>query len=240
MASGSAARAAFASFGVWDGVCPNEPAACGAPAIQLHPDAAGIYTIRTIDRRVTIDIFVTNPRVVDRYLELTARFSWDPNVSSGANRTAEFDILHGKQDQIRWQLPFDTWPTEGRATFTLTEAGPDIPGTNRIVVEVPFTAIVDPARPGPELRVGSCALSDYRSLEALVPASIRFTNTAPTGRRLFWMNYAGQRVLFNTLAPLASVTQPTFMSHWWLVADESDNCTGFYRPEYGSSVVTIR
>lgn len=49
---------------------------------------------------------------------------------------------------------------------------------------------------------------------------------------IFWLDYNGQRVLYNTLAPGQSYVQQTFLTHPWVIADGSTPavCQNIYLP----------
>ena len=240
--SGSTARASIAEFSVFDGVCGNLPDPCAGSIPRLVPDGSGSYQVRNTDRRVTTDVVVANPRVLNRYLKLVVTFSFEPRSVSGTDALPEFGVAYGEQSAIRLRFFWGTWPIGGRTTFTLSETGPDMPATgNSIVVDLPFTATVDPGKPGPELFAGSCDFeSGALSIGGYGPSSILFTNASSAPRKIFWLDAAGRRQLINTLAPQAAYTQSTAYSQAWLVADESDRCLALYRTEYGPTMVTIR
>ena len=97
--------------------------------IDVTRDDAGVYQLTAPDRRVTVDVALSNPRIQDRYLKLTVTYSWLPRVfSDGADRE-EFGVLYGDRSEIRERLLFDasSWPADGRLDLVLTERGLDIP-----------------------------------------------------------------------------------------------------------------
>ena len=49
-------------------------------------------------------------------------------------------------------------------------------------------------------------------------------NTGPESRRIFWIDQQGKRKFYKELGPHASIPQPTFAGHVWLVAREDDRC----------------
>jgi uncharacterized protein (TIGR03437 family) len=69
--------------------------------------------------------------------------------------------------------------------------------------------------------------------------TVTFINAAAAPVRIFWLNYSGQRVLYNTLAPGESYSQQTFATHPWLVANRNDACIGIYVAGGGAGRVRV-
>lgn len=66
--------------------------------------------------------------------------------------------------------------------------------------------------------------------------TIRFTNSAEGRVTVYWLDRQGSRVEYKKLAKGESYTQPTFVTHPWLIANEQDQCMGIYLPEQGGTV----
>lgn len=66
--------------------------------------------------------------------------------------------------------------------------------------------------------------------------NIRFTNSAEGRVTVYWLDRQGSRVEYKKLAKGESYTQPTFVTHPWLIANEQDQCMGIYLPEQGGTV----
>lgn len=66
--------------------------------------------------------------------------------------------------------------------------------------------------------------------------NIRFTNNAEGRVTVYWLDRQGSRVEYKKLAKGESYTQPTFVTHPWLIANEQDQCMGIYLPEQGGTV----
>jgi hypothetical protein len=71
-----------------------------------------------------------------------------------------------------------------------------------------------------------------KSLEGNVTTSVQFQNqTTGTGNvYVYWINYAGQRVFYNSLTPNQSYVQQTYLTHPWVVTDGANNCLGIWLP----------
>ena len=69
-----------------------------------------------------------------------------------------------------------------------------------------------------------------RSLAGDQSTSISFTNDGGEPVRLYWLDYNGDRVPYETLAPGATVQRQTYVTHPWIVADTSDKCRAIYLP----------
>jgi hypothetical protein len=89
------------------------------------------------------------------------------------------------------------------------------------------------------LSVSCAAESSLRSPASRLPLRLQFTNTTRSVRKVFWLSYSGQRVLYSTLQPGASYLQSTFVSHICLIADAGGSCVEVFRPGGGESRVTI-
>lgn len=92
-----------------------------------------------------------------------------------------------------------------------------------------------------ELTARSCADErSLRSVEGRTLSEIVFVNLSSGQRKVYWLNYSGQRQLYNTLAPQRQYTQPSYLTHPWVVTDASDTCLGIYVPESQSRRAVLR
>ncbi|HUI05405.1 MAG TPA: hypothetical protein VL486_00205 [Verrucomicrobiae bacterium] len=73
----------------------------------------------------------------------------------------------------------------------------------------------------------------------LVPTAIVFVNRSPGVRRVYWLNFKGERQLYLTLKPGESGDQKTYLGHPWVVTDDHDNALGLYYPDGQTRVVTL-
>ncbi|MBF2053069.1 MAG: hypothetical protein IGS03_06335 [Candidatus Sericytochromatia bacterium] len=66
--------------------------------------------------------------------------------------------------------------------------------------------------------------------------NIKFSNNAEGRVTVYWLDRQGSRVEYKKLAKGESYTQPTFVTHPWLIANDQDQCLGIYLPEQGGTV----
>jgi von Hippel-Lindau disease tumor supressor len=81
--------------------------------------------------------------------------------------------------------------------------------------------------------------SQRPSVASDVAATIKFDNGRSTPVRIYWLDFAGRRVLYQTIAAGQTLYQPTFQSHRWVVATEDDQCVGVYEPIGTRAIVEI-
>jgi von Hippel-Lindau disease tumor supressor len=76
-----------------------------------------------------------------------------------------------------------------------------------------------------------------RSHSSIDRTSISFRNERLGRINVFWIDYAGQRQFYRTLAPGQSQTFQTYATHPWVVTDASGNCLGVNFADVGTSSV---
>ena len=69
--------------------------------------------------------------------------------------------------------------------------------------------------------------------------SIHFENASAQTINLYWLNYSGERVLYNVLSPGDSRDRPTYVTHPWVITDAEGNCLAVYRSRGAFSTVTF-
>ena len=74
-----------------------------------------------------------------------------------------------------------------------------------------------------------------RSLSGVTPVEVQFTNATCSSVRVYWLDYQGVRVLYTTLAPHTSYVQQTWLTHPWVIADESDRALMIFLPDPAAS-----
>jgi hypothetical protein len=62
------------------------------------------------------------------------------------------------------------------------------------------------------------------------PTTITFTNKSNATVRIYWLNFNGDRILYGTLKNGQVLSQPTYLTHPWVVANTSDQCEAIYMP----------
>ena len=81
--------------------------------------------------------------------------------------------------------------------------------------------------------------STLHSLSGLDPATISFSNSTDSARNVYWLNYSGKRVFYQTLAPGGSCRIGTYLTHPWVITDANSACVAIYRPAPGESFAII-
>lgn len=81
--------------------------------------------------------------------------------------------------------------------------------------------------------------SKLRSFNGLTPSRIQFSNETHSTRRVYWLDYSGKRIFYQTMPPGTSYTQDTYLTHPWLVTDSAGTCVGLFQPVSGSSQARI-
>jgi hypothetical protein len=86
----------------------------------------------------------------------------------------------------------------------------------------------------------SCSMeSTIRSTAGDSPTTIQFTNRTTQTVRVFWLDYEGKRVLYNTLEAGATYVQGTFLTHPWILVGADETCYGIWLPTTGASSVGV-
>ncbi len=73
----------------------------------------------------------------------------------------------------------------------------------------------------------ACEITQSRSLEGTTTSTIEFVNATGGPVRTYWLDYAGQRVLYETIPAGQSFVQDTWLTHPWVVLDAADGCVGY-------------
>jgi hypothetical protein len=55
-------------------------------------------------------------------------------------------------------------------------------------------------------------------------ATITFSNQTTQTLKIYWLDYTGARKPYGEVAPGATTTQATFVGHYWMLADATDQC----------------
>jgi hypothetical protein len=98
----------------------------------------------------------------------------------------------------------------------------------------------DAAAAGP-LKAQSCTMEHrLRSLQGAVSTKIRFINRTAHAVHVYWLNYQGKRVLYQTLGPGQSYVQQTYLTHLWVVTTVNGRCRAIYRPTRAAASAVIR
>jgi hypothetical protein len=90
---------------------------------------------------------------------------------------------------------------------------------------------------------GECSCSLEPSLKSLrgdTKATVTFQNLSGGTIRAYWLNYLGQRVLYRQIDGGGGYTQPTFITHPWVLVDAAGECRKIVLPGASAKVVDIR
>ena len=116
-----------------------------------------------------------------------------------------------------------------------------VPGSPFPAGGEPFSITVGSAPRLPELVALPCSQeSSLKSIQAMTATSILFANTTSQDRKVYWLDYNGNRVLYSTLSSGAGYVQSTFLTNPWLITDSSGQCLDIYMPVNGIGRVTIK
>jgi von Hippel-Lindau disease tumor supressor len=78
-----------------------------------------------------------------------------------------------------------------------------------------------------------------KSVDSGLDTTITFVNTTDQAVRIYWLDYAGKRKLYETLPSGQKCDQPTFVGHPWVVTDAQDRAWGLYYPDAQPRVIEI-
>lgn len=79
-----------------------------------------------------------------------------------------------------------------------------------------------------------------RSTQGQHATEVVFSNQGAHTVSIWWLNYKGLRVWYQDLAPGESYTQPTYLTHPWVVTDAQAQCMGLYFPDGQPRVIEIQ
>lgn len=81
--------------------------------------------------------------------------------------------------------------------------------------------------------------SERRSLDSRKNTTIRFINKSNEVRKIYWLDYTGNKVHYKTLYPDDSYFQNTFMTHPWLITDVNGKELSVHYPKESISDVIL-
>ena len=79
-----------------------------------------------------------------------------------------------------------------------------------------------------------------RSINGNFHTQVRFVNDSARPVQTYWLDYQGKRVPYKVMPPHSSHTQPTYLTHPWVVTDEGQRCLGVYFPDDRERTVTLK
>jgi von Hippel-Lindau disease tumor supressor len=87
-----------------------------------------------------------------------------------------------------------------------------------------WTELISNLAPLPEAHACEGA-SAWPSLPSQAAVTIRFENGRVSPVRLYWLDFGGNRVFYQTIPPGQAVYQPTYESHRWIVTRRPTNAS---------------
>ena len=78
-----------------------------------------------------------------------------------------------------------------------------------------------------------------KSINSDVSTEMTFTNKSGKTVKVYWLDFNGERKLYNTLEEKESYLQQTYLTHPWLITDEKDNAWHVYYPDAQPRTIEI-
>jgi von Hippel-Lindau disease tumor supressor len=90
-------------------------------------------------------------------------------------------------------------------------------------------------------RAEKCSgIQGLQSVEGSTSTKITFANRGKSTKLIYWINYEGKRVLYNTLRPKQTYTQQTFVTHPWVATTRKGTCAGVFLPARNAVTFTLK
>ncbi len=87
----------------------------------------------------------------------------------------------------------------------------------------------------------NCAITQDHSIVGDTPSSITFDNESGVTVAIYWLDYGGSRVLYNSgLVSGTSYAQPTWITHPWVAVDDSNTCLGYTISDQADKTYVIK
>jgi tetratricopeptide (TPR) repeat protein len=84
-----------------------------------------------------------------------------------------------------------------------------------------------------------CEITQPMSIEAVTQAQMVLVNESDVTIDIYWLNYQGGRVRYQTLAPGQNGLQHTYLTHPWLAVDRDGVCHGYTIADAASTLFVI-
>lgn len=200
-------------------VMPSDaPAAAGREAIrktlaESFASAKADGLIRSLDNHTAV---------------VSGNTGWSSGTFKETTAVAGFPVRVGKfvatwrKSEGKWLIVRDIWNSDGRLL-----AG------NQIECSI-----------GGKLGARACATlpfagycrseANYASQGSLERTEMSFLNQSDEPVEIYWLNFQGERIKFQRLAPGHRWIQPTFVGHNWLATTMAGQCIGIFAAELGS------
>jgi hypothetical protein len=87
----------------------------------------------------------------------------------------------------------------------------------------------------------NCVITQDRSISGDTPSEITFDNQSGETVSIYWLDYEGNRVLYNAeLGAGTSYTQPTWITHPWVAIAGDESCLGYTISDQPSKTYVIQ
>jgi hypothetical protein len=91
-----------------------------------------------------------------------------------------------------------------------------------------------------ELQSQDCSQeTSLKSTAGDTPTTILFINQTADAVVVYWLDYSGNRVEYNTLASSASYLQSTYLTHPWVVTNNAGTCLAIFAPLAGTHIARV-
>jgi hypothetical protein len=79
-----------------------------------------------------------------------------------------------------------------------------------------------------------------RSINGRHTTEVVFVNKRAQTITIWWLDYKGKRVQYNTLASGDHYTQQTYVTHPWVVTDTQGQCLGLFFPDAQRRTIDVQ
>ena len=86
-------------------------------------------------------------------------------------------------------------------------------------------------------KAAACHVTLTHSVGGGAATKVRWVNDRSATIGVYWLNYTGFLVYYESIAPHASFTQSTFRSQAWVMLNGSFDCVGFFNTSNGTQYV---
>ncbi len=86
-------------------------------------------------------------------------------------------------------------------------------------------------------KASACRITLRRSVGGGATAKVLWVNSRSSAVGVYWLNYTGFLVYYESIAPHGTFTQSTFRDQAWVMLNGSFDCVGFFDTSKGSKYV---
>jgi von Hippel-Lindau disease tumor supressor len=115
-----------------------------------------------------------------------------------------------------------------------------MPHSRRVALVIVTGLVLFAAQPSPVLADKHPAEKQgVKSMSSDLPTTIRIFNASGKTVKVYWINFKGERELAATLKDGEALDRTTFLTHPWLITDESDEPWNLYYPDAEHRVIRV-